>query len=63
MGIAPAQGEVALACCIGRRHRPAADAIDCKLQAVNVASFVLSESIVGFMISATPGIASTLSNS
>jgi hypothetical protein len=34
-----------------------------KVQAVNVASFAFSVSIVGFMISATRRIASTLSRS
>src|SRR4029453_17018750 len=61
-GIAPAELKV-----VGVLHRPSVQAdgrcLGCGLQAVNVASFVLSESIVGLMISATPGIASTLSSS
>jgi hypothetical protein len=50
--------------CIDRQHAPTVD-VDgsVEVQAVNVASFVFSTSIVGFMTSATPGIASTLSNS
>src|SRR5262245_16562857 len=64
MGITPAQGEVSSLNGILLRPSTQAtvDAIDCKLQAVNVASFVLNKSTVGLMTSATPGIASTLSN-
>src|SRR5215472_11593744 len=51
-------------CCINRRHprRRLMNAAG-KSQAVSAASFVRRASIVGFNSSATPGIASTLSNS